>query len=201
MKKAFYILAALVLALTAYAQEEEDFYDKTLMQEFEEQFNIYFVYSNGAGDNALARANDGKGGFGASMSFFTMYRAYLNVGVEYNHYTVSNHALASNAESTNIFKLYLELMYKYHISRKVSINPEASIGFANLSQKRDSNNYGDQGGVVYTLGFNIDYRLEAIGFFAGVNYAMIKANVNTVPEYEDFYSKLNSVNIIVGIKF
>jgi len=206
MKKAVLIIVSLFVFTNLFAQEEERVLDSTNVdkvkyQQFDESFRIYYIFPGAFGDNMLAKANEGKLGFGMSLSLITIYNFYLNAGFEFSQYDVTDASLAGNIEHTNITNYFGEIMYKIPVYKKVTVNPKIGIGYADVRQKTGSKKYGTQSGTSYNAGFNIDHSVtKSFMVFAGVNYSLLTPETETKSEYKSFYGTLHQLNIVVGIK-
>ncbi|TRW25836.1 porin family protein [Flavobacterium zepuense] len=208
MKKAVFIIVALFVFANLQAQEEEEervydstYIDKVKYQQFDESFRVYYIFPGAVGDNVLAKANKAKLGFGMSLSLITVYNFYLNAGLEFSQYDVTDASLAGNIDHTNITNYFGEIMYKIPVYKKITVNPKIGIGYADVRQKTGSKKYGTQSGTSYNAGFNVDYAVtKSFMVFAGLNYSLLKPETETKSEYKSFYGTLHQLNIVVGIK-
>ncbi|MEL1242629.1 hypothetical protein AAEO56_00030 [Flavobacterium sp. DGU11] len=202
MKKLL-ILLAMSACCSAWAQD-------TLMKPMErkkpegrkEYFRMYLVRPNGIGNNVLAKANDGQGGLGLAVTFYTIDKIHIIGGYDFIQYEVTDPSLAGNIQNTNLATFYLKVLYKIPVIRNVDFNPGFSVGNTTVHQKTHTTSYGKQNGVAVSPGFDIDYRITG-GFriFAGLNYCIAFPKTHTNEEYKSFYSTLQQLNIVFGIKF
>ena len=202
MKKLFIILTVLS-CVSLWSQEE-------LMKPMErkkpesrkEYFRMYYLIPNGIGDNVLAKANDGRMGLGFAVTFYSWEQLHIIGGYEFIQYDVTDPSLAGNIKNTNMANYYLEALYKIPVIERVDFNPKFSVAYMTLRQKTHTTNYGQQSGVGFSPGFDVDYRISG-GFrvYAGLDYCVSFPDTDTNAEYRSFFGTLQQLNIEFGIKF
>ena len=198
-----YVLVFMGLFITTLAIAQND----SIVQPQEEGHKpeygrMYLLLPGAVGNNVLADANRGVIGIGTSGSLPSFYNFYLGAGVELMHYEVTDKALAGNITSTNITTVFAELFYKIQLAKDISVNPRIAVGSFFMSQKKDTKDYGNQDGPIYTVGINVDYRLVGwLKGFVGLNYSKLNGEITTNAEYSDFFNDMCQLNIVFGLKF
>lgn len=166
-----------------------------------EYFRYYYIFPSAFGDNALAKAHAPKGGFGASLTIYSINNLFIVWGYETAQYKVTDITLTGNVGNTNYNNLYNEVFYKFPISNKLSINPKIAVGYTWVGQRSSYRYYGRQEGITLTAGGNLDFTIIChLRAYGGVNYNFSILNTNTAPEYKSFYSNLHQVHFILGLK-
>lgn len=202
MKTAIVILM-LFIGTFAYSQD-------TLMKPMlrkkpetrKEYLSIYRIFPNGIGDNVLAKAHNGQGAVGITVTFFEHNKFHIMGLYEFMQYEVTDRSLAANVQYTNLANYGLQGLYKIPIINKVDLNPKLSVVHMTLHQRDNNSSYGRQKGFGFSAGFDVDFRIAG-GFrvFTGLGYAWSFPKTHTNEEYKSFFGSLQQLNIQLGIKF
>lgn len=202
MKKIITILI-LLLSVDSIAQDTILTAETSMNKDniyFMNHFRTVFIIPEAIGDNYIAEGQDGRFGVGLKSEFFSIYNFILGVGGEFVSYKVIDDSFGGNYDHTFINTLYIEAMYNVAISKKISIAPKAQIGYSSLFYNK-SGNGGWQDGFRYGAGLYIDYRLfNRFSFFAGADYLISRPQVETNAAYQDFFGKVEHLNVLLGLK-
>lgn len=162
---------------------------------------VSYIHPYGIGDNFIAKANEGRLGFGFKLSFFSVYRVHFGIAAEFLRYDVSNPALAANVERTGISSASAEFMYEQPITTKLTFMPKIGVGPVAINQS-GMNRYGSINGVKYAAGIYCDYKIiPTIEVFLGIEYSHSNFDLETAAEYQSFFSNVNQLNAAIGLKF
>lgn len=190
-------LLTIVLVLSCMAGWSQ----KMEPQKRKEYFRMYTNIPGGIGNNVISKANKGKIGFGVAVTFATIDQWHIIGGYELNQFDVTDRSLAGNVDYTNVWQLYLEVLYKIPLNDKFEINPKFSLGDICFAQKSGGTNFGRQYGAALSPGFTVDYRVAGnLRVFAGLNYVLALAQTNTNSAYKSFFGTIHMLNITAGIK-
>lgn len=182
-------------------RKEREKNDDEEVNPLNDYFRLYYVNPSGIGNNVMAKANDGKGGLGIGVNFYNFERIAIISGAEFTYYDITDVSRAANAENTNLSTLYIGGEYKVPVGKHFSVNPSLTYAYSVMKQRTDKQKYGKYDGNGIRLALTFDYIVSrSIKFFAGANVVHSWYGVNTAPQYEDFYSKVNTINIMAGIK-
>ncbi|MCW4470724.1 hypothetical protein OGH69_17260 [Flavobacterium sp. MFBS3-15] len=202
MKTIFFILL-LFLGTVGHAQD-------TLMKPMlrkkpearNEYISIYRIFPNGIGNNVLAKAHNGQGAVGVTVTFYEHNMLHVQGLYEFMQYEVTDRSLAANVQYTNLANYGVQGLYKIPIVNKVDLNPKFSVTYMTLHQRDNRSSYGKQEGYGFSAGFDTDFRIAG-GFrvFAGLGYAWSFPKTHTNEEYKSFFGSLQQLNIQLGIKF
>ncbi|WP_297334080.1 hypothetical protein [Flavobacterium sp.] len=201
-------LIFILLGFTCIAQEEEltdEEYAAKLAEikeelKYKEFFRLYYVSSNGVGDNVIAEANGTGTGIGMGVTFGIIGRVHIIGSGELSQFIVIDKSVAGNANNTNMGQLNLQGMYKFALNDYFEVNPGIGFGYIYLRQKRSSQSLGIQEGFTIIPTVTIDFKLDNIRFFTGVNYCHAFLETNTHPDYKDFFGRVQMLNIMLGFK-
>lgn len=195
MAKNYFLIVLLAFCAIAMAQNEEQ------PKFSKEYFRIYYIFTNGVGDNVIAKANKPVGGIGMGVTFATLKKIHIIGGYEFIRYNISDKSLAGNADKTNLLHLYLKGMYKIPVGKKFEVNPDISLGYMYINQRKNKRSFGSQDAFCITPGFTFDFKaIENLRFFAGINYCLAFTKTDTNPEYKKFFGQLHMLNIVTGVK-
>jgi opacity protein-like surface antigen len=167
-----------------------------------EYFSIYRIFPNGIGDNVLAKAHNGQGAVGVTVTFYAYNRFHIMGLYEFIQYEVTDRSLAANVQYSNLANYGLRGLYKIPIVNRFDLNPKFSVAHMTLHQRDNRSSYGRQKGYGLSAGFDADFRIAG-GFrvFAGLGYAWSFPKTHTNEEYKSFFGSLQQMNVQLGIKF
>ena len=213
MKKIFLLMClctvAIVNAQVAYPdapqEEQGQKTDKNDEEEaenpFKDYFRLYYVNPSGIGDNVMAKANNGTGGLGLGVSLYNFEKVAIITGVEWTYYDITDVSRAANAENTNLTTISVGGEYKLPIGKHFCLAPSLCYAYSVMKQRTDKQKYGKYEGNGIRLGFTFDYIIgRTAKLFVGANLVHSWYDVNTAPQYEDYYRKVNTINLMAGIK-
>jgi len=184
-----------VLGIMLKAQENPVFQPKP-------ELKIYGNFPLSFGDNMLAKAHDGKIGWGFTTSPFSVYNFKVGFGFDYTKFNVTDASLAGNIERSELLNFYGYIAYPFRISEKFELESKAGIGGNELRQKTGNNKFGNMKGTVYLAGINLEYEIAwPFEVFAGTDYVYSRFNVKSHPDYQSFFKNGSQLNCYVGIKF
>ena len=194
MMKAIYILALFVSSI-AFAQDSTRF-------EINGVWKFQLLYPVPFGDNALAKAYDNDLGFGIELGLFKYSNFRLGGGYNIVQYKVANRQLIGNIRNANYTSVYGNVSYEHRLSEKISVIPDIGYGFAQLVQRSSSQSFGKQDGNELRIGLNGNYNFTKFSsVFIGLHFIHTSLDINTSPEYEKFFGKMNQVQFAVGLAF
>lgn len=205
LKKILYTALLLVSAL-AYSQNDTiaEQRDETGGQRnfrFNANLRSALVRPIGVGDNYLGKGNSGIIGHSLKFNFFELCNFHVGAGYSMLFHSITDGSLGGNMNTTNIYDLYLEVMYEVPVTNKITLFPKISGGPAAIHHGGKSR-YGGQYGPRFGIGTYADYKLKKwLEVFIGVDYVMLFPKVETAPEYRSFFGELKQVTVSVGLKF
>jgi hypothetical protein len=169
---------------------------------------IHGIMPFNSGDNYLANSNKSKVSVGLNLSPFEVYGFRPYIGVDHIFYDTDNTEMAADVIRTKNTAVYGLLSYSIPIAGDFSAEPYVGGGWSGLTFKRSNNDdvfdaydVDRQEGTEFRAGIYLDYKVASvISLFAGANYVRGSYTINTVPEYEDYFGKAQSVQINVGLK-
>lgn len=168
---------------------------------------IHGILPFNSGDNYLADGKE-KFSFGANLSPFEVYGFRPYIGVDHIFYATTNMDMAANVLKTRNTAIYGLLSYTIPITSEFSVEPYLGGGWSGLTFKRagdndrfDTYDLDRQEGHEFRMGVYMDYKVaRVVSLFAGVNYVRGSYTVNTVPEYRDYFSQAQSMQVNIGLK-
>lgn len=200
MKKTFLLL--FFATSFAFAQAEKD-----RVFNFGPMVRINGIVPFNFGDNYL-NDSDSKVSFGIGLSPFEVYRFRLHVGVDHLFYKTKNIEMAADVTRTKNTSVYGLISYRAPLSKNLSFEPYFGGGWSGLSFKRPENDLFDQydldeqDGAEFRLGFFLDYTVDPMASaFIGAAYVLDSYSVDTVPEYNEYFSEAQAFHISLGLKF
>jgi hypothetical protein len=208
MAKKYYLFIALLLtAIVAQAQNDSlptkqaAVIENTKSFRFNNNIRLNFFLPNGIGDNYISRASKGIFGVGLKINFLEFHNVNVGPGFDFLVYDITDSSKAGRMDNAIINNVYLEFMYRIPVSETITLFPKVSGGATMLHYTGESE-YGEQTGPRYSAGFYADYKvLPWLEAFAGLDYSRTFFSVNTVPEYKDYFEKVQQLNVSVGLKF
>jgi hypothetical protein len=214
MKKLFLLLCLLVISIAKaqvsypeIPQEPAPEVQTDTVQEpegehiIQDYIRLYYISPSGVGNNVLAKANDGQGGFGFGLSGYFNDNVGIIVGLEVTTYNITDAAMAVNGSRTIITSPYIGGEYKLFLGKHFSIDPSLSFTLSQMRQRNSQKKLGTYSGVGIRAGATLDYAIiPNIKLFAGANFAHIWYDVDVAPQYEDYYKKVGTLNVVAGIK-
>jgi hypothetical protein len=188
----------LLIVSTTIAQEAEK--EKTF--KFAPQSRIYFIHAFTFGDNQFADAYGGNFGIGTNLSFFSVANFRQAINYEYAQYRISDPTRTGNVGTNSTYwTVFGSIAYEVPLTPEILIAPDIGIGYAQLRLKPGSTTYGEQAGIQYRVGFTTDYKIgSAASVFAGVHYIYTHLGVKTHPDFEEYYSQGQQVQLSVGFQ-
>ena len=169
----------------------------------QDYIRLYYISPSGVGDNVLAKANDGQGGIGLGVNFYNFEKVNVAIigGLEVSTYKITDVAKAANGSRTIVTSAYLGGEYKLKIGHYFSINPSLCYTPSKMTQRERDKKLGTYHGNGIRAGLTFDYAvIPNIKLFAGANVTHSWYDVNTAPQYEEYYRKVSTLNIMAGIK-
>ena len=167
----------------------------------QDYIRLYYISPSGVGNNVLAKANDGQGGFGIGMSGYFTKNFGIIAGLEVTTYNITNAAMAANGSRTIITAPYIGGEYRLFLGKYFSLNPSLCFTANQMRQRNSEKKLGTYQGVGIRAGATFDYAvIPNLKLFAGANFVHCWYDVDTAPQYEDYYRKVNTLNIVAGIK-
>ena len=169
---------------------------------FDGSFRIYYARYFNSGNNFLADANRYNFGFGCDLGIIKFGGLSTSVGYEGAYYRVTNIQKAGNTNSTNLKSFNFKLLYEVKLFNNFSIQPFMGIGFPKLKFKSGSKNFGKQKGTDLKIGFNTGYDVSKnFSLFITTEYILSKYQIETVPEFVDYYQDAKAFKISLGVRF
>ena len=154
------------------------------------------------GENSLAKAHDANPGLGFEIGLFKYENFRLGFGYSFLQYDVTNEQLIGNINKSNYSSIYGLLSYEVPVADKITLSPAIGYGAAQLLQRSGSQNFGSQDGKEFRIGVSGNYYFSKYSAVCiGIQYVHAGLDVNTVPEFEDFFSKMNQVQFAIGLQF
>jgi len=199
--KLYTILLALSLQCS-YAQTTDSIAKPVDKLAFNTFLKVYYTFPGASGDNVLNKGNKGTYGFGFEMNLISYHKFYLAGGYEFSGYAVTNAALASNIEHTNVNNYYARLLHQIPVDNtRLNVSPLITVGAVMIHQKTAGKSYGKQRGAAFGVGTDIDFKLtEAVSLFGRARYGFLYNDVTANAQYEKFFSNLNQFNFSLGLK-
>ena len=197
MKKITILL--LILSLQTFGQEEEKKNENFV--KFDVLFRVHAIYSFQMGNYSLAKSHTTYPGIGLSMSLIDIQNFKIGAGYNLEIYDVTDHELIGNFNVSNYSSVFGTVNYEIKVLPKVSLYPNVGIGVAILHQKSGLDSYGYQQGTEYRAGLITDYKVSKnVSFFFGVNYIYAKLNMDTHPDFKDYFSTAQKVQLSLGLQ-
>jgi hypothetical protein len=192
-------LLFLIFTIQTFAQEEEKKSENFV--KFDILLRIHAIYSFQIGDYSLAKSHTSYPGIGVSLSLIDIQNFKIGAGYNLEIYNVSDHEKIGNFNASNYSSVFGTLNYEIKVFDKVSVYPNVGIGAAILHQKSGFDSYGYQNGIEYRAGLISDYKISKnVSFFFGVNYIYSKLNMDTNPEFKDYFSNAKKFQLSLGLQ-
>ncbi|WP_291115827.1 outer membrane beta-barrel protein [Flavobacterium sp. UBA6135] len=193
MKK--YIYSFLLLSSFAWGQNEEGLRFKT-------ELGIGFINHVFLGDNYLSKGHK-KHAVGAVLKLNLLRYTNFILGFEFEKNTskVADFAIGGNIDKTNMNSFRGLLSYRVYTSERFTFDPQIKYGTVDLRQKSGSKFYGNQKGSTIGIGVDVLYNFsDGLAVFSNVGYNYYHLNVNTTPEFKDYFNHSHSINLTIGLK-
>lgn len=192
MKKTFLLL---LFSALAWSQEKPK-KDFRVIPEF----YFGFALDSFQGDNYLAKDHKSPS-IGGQMKINLLHYKNFNLGMVLNRGSINLSDEVLSIARTNINSLGGAISYSYLVNKKWILAPEISYSKSELRQKESSGtyNFGDQDGNKVSFGINVKYKLyRQIGLFAAVHYSHYNLQVNTTPEFQNYFDHTKAITFSVG---
>lgn len=164
-------------------------------------FRAYYVNPGGVGNNVMAKANNGTGGLGLGVSLYNFKNAAIITGIEWTYYDITDASRAANAENTNLTTINVGGEYKLPVGNRFSLAPSLCYVYSVMKQRTGSQKYGKYEGNGLRAGVTFDFIIShTIKVFVGANFIHSWYDVDTAPQYQDYYRNVNTINLMAGIK-
>lgn len=198
MKHFLYLIVAIFSSIS-FAQNNTTI-NKGL--EVDTYFRIQTFYPIHFGNTALAKAHKPRPGFSVQMNFLDYRNFKAGFGFDFTTYDITDKEMIANLSTSKYTSAYFLLSYEYNLTDKIQITPNIGLGDASLALGSRSSRFGRQSGNEFRLGATVDYKIgKAIYVFGGIHYVNNNFEIHTSPEYEDFFSKANQIQLNLGFRF
>jgi len=188
-------LMFLLFGATLFAQGEDRFELNTV-------WKFQLLYPVAFGDNALAKSYDNNFGLGIELGLFKYNNFRLGGGYNIVQYTVTDPQMIGNIKNANYDSMYGYLSYDFQVADKIAMIPDVGYGGAGFSQRNSSRSFGSQNGNEYRAGLTGNYNFtEYSSVFVGLHFIHTSLDINTSPEFEKFFGKMNQIQFAVGVQF
>lgn len=189
----------LIFATQMFGQQEEK--QNTNFVKFDILFRFHAIYPIQFGNYSLAKSHNAYPGVGVSLSLIDIQNFKIGAGYNLEFYDVSDHEIIGNFNATNYSSIFGTINYEVKAFEKVSLYPNIGIGAAILHQKSGFDSYGYQNGIEYRAGLITDYKVgKNVSIFLGVNYIYSKLNMDTYPNFKDYFSNAQKIQLSVGLQ-
>ena len=169
---------------------------------FNPHFSLGASYSNFFGDNYLSEGhrNDNYGFF-IKLNALQVYKFNIGGLFDKTKLRATDKAIGGNVGTSNLNTANVYLNYNINLNNHLSIEPEIKYGGVEIRQSGIGKKLGTQFGKLYGVGANFNYKIDnSLTFFMNLNFNKFMLNVETTPEFENYFDNSNSFNISLGIK-
>ena len=190
--------AIIFLLLTNVLFSQENARENIFKPEFKIAATTTFYF----GDNYLSKGHANPA-FGATiqLNLFEYQNFKLGGMLQKSTLKVSEYSLGGNIERSNINQVKANVAYKIDL-KKFIIMPEICYGGIEINQKTEKKRYGTQKGKTIGFGLNTNYKLSnMVEIYNNISYDYLLLNINTTPEYANYFDKGNAINISLGFSF
>ncbi|HEX8270885.1 MAG TPA: outer membrane beta-barrel protein [Flavobacterium sp.] len=154
------------------------------------------------GDNALAKAHQSVLGLGVGIGIFRYQNFRLGYGYHFSRYNITDQTLTGNMDHTNYSSHYGAISYEFPAADKITVTPEVGFGQAQLKQAYSGTRYSYQKGSEFRLGARGNFYLtESTSAYVSLQYVHANLQIETAPEYVDFFGRAQQLQLAVGIQF
>lgn len=166
------------------------------------ELSFAFVSHNYFGDNYLSKGHKNPSiGASVKMNLLTYKKFLLGLEYEISTLKVDDFAIGGNIDETNSSVFRGILSYRITKKDKLIIDPQLKYGTIDLRQRGDTKFYGNQQGNSIGIGTDLLYDFsKTYSLFINLGYNYIILNVNTTPEFTDYFNHAHSINISIGLK-
>ena len=195
MKSLFYLF--LFFSVTAWSQKNDE-----LGFKLRPELSISIINQSFFGDNYLSKGHK-KPTFGGlfKLNLLSYNQLYLGFEFEKNTSKVEDFSIGGNIDKTKMNSFRGLLSYRIKASDKFIFDPQIKYGIVELRQENGSKYYGNQEGNMLGIGFDAIYKFSKVfSLFSNIGYNYYRLNVNTTPEFENYFNHSHSFNISVGLK-
>lgn len=194
MKK-LQLFFVIFICLTSNAQEQKKNF------RFDEELHIYTFNRSNLGDNFLSNAhkNNSFGG-GIFMNMLNFKNVKLGGGYEFISNKITSIEKVGNIERSNTTTFNLKSHYEYQFTEKWILEPFIGIDWVILKQRTGKKSFGTQNGNGFEVGTKACFDFDKYySVFVGLSYTAIKYEINTSPEFIDYYNQSKHFKISLGI--
>lgn len=170
--------------------------------EFKVNTRLQLVRPIQFGNTALSKAHSSDVGFSGHLNLLDFNGFKAGAGFDWITYQITDKQLIGNLNTSKYSSFYMLLSYEYKLTQKILITPNIGYGSADLDLGSRNGRFGGQDGTEFRLGAFFDYKIGKSTYaFAGVTYITNTFEVETAPEYKDFFSKANQIQLSLGFRF
>lgn len=198
--KNYICLIAFLCSGILIAQTEEQ--PKKPELEFKVNVRLLFVRPIQFGNTALAKAHESDGGFSGHLNLLDYNGFKAGAGFDWIGYQITDKQMVANLSTSKYSSIYFLLGYEYKPTDKIRITPNIGYGSATLDLGSRGSRFGGQEGTEFRIGGFFDYKIGKSSYAsAGITYITNTFEVETAPEYKDFFSKANQIQLSLGFRF
>ena len=164
-------------------------------------FRFQLFKPNQFGNYSLAKSHEAKLGWGLSLSFLKYDKFRATAGLDYIQYEIKDNAKLGNFNYSNYLSLYFNVGYELNLMDNLMLTPNIGYGKVGIYLKTSAQDFGTQSGNEYRIGLITDYDLnESFSVFVNATFIKSSLNINTAPEYIDYFGNAKQFQIGVGLK-
>lgn len=197
------LLLILFFVLPYFATAQEEPIETKQGLSFTPGLLVYLKHDNDFGNSFLTEAHDSKfPGSGFQFNFLRYRNFVFGLGMEFMTYKVVDITMAGNINKGTTSNVFFKTHYLLNLGDSWSLEPNLGIGGSRFRQKSKEKNLNGFSGTKFYAGTNFTYKFDdVIGVFAGLKYAFTKYQVNTAPEFENYFRNSSQIQAIFGISF
>jgi hypothetical protein len=200
MKKFFLISVLLIASQHFYAQDTNT--AQTPRQKdfsFIPRFRAYAFYPIQFGNNAMNEAYKSTVAPGFTISFIRYKNFRFLLGYERAIYRVSDASKIGEMSRSTYHSFQFGFSYTVGNENGFSVSPAIGIGPGLLHLSTGHDRYGSQDAFDARAGFTADYSLDKhFALSLGVYYKYSKINVDTTPEFADYFANSHQIQLSLG---
>jgi hypothetical protein len=193
------LLLYLLLLFSIAARSQNDFEEGL---KFSPEVSLAFINQTFLGDNYLSKGHK-KPTFGGVLKLNMLSYNHFFLGFEFekNISKVDDFSIGGNIDKTKMNSFRVLLSYRIAASSKFIFDPQIKYGIVELKQENGSKSYGIQDGNTIGIGCDAIYKYsKVLSIFTNIGYNYYSFNVNTTPEFENYFNHSHSLNISIGLK-
>ena len=164
--------------------------------QLDSSFLVGFIYPIQFGNTALSKGHDTDYGFTSSFGLLKYNGICAGIGLDMVYYQVKNKQIIGDYQNSKHNSYFGFIKYDFNLSKKISFTPNIGYGYSELVIRKNSKRRGSQDGNEFRLGTFINYNFNNQNALSlSVMYVNNVYDVKTNEEFQDFFSKSNSIQL------